>query len=105
MTLWEATATVLVVDGDPVERSRAAQILRSAAYRVIEAESAEADIVIFPELALCGYPPEDLLLRKDFIALGKATARQVAAHTGKCAAVFGAPYLEKEGLFNAAIVA
>ena len=31
------------------------------------AEDKEADILIFPELALTGYPPEDLLLRESFI--------------------------------------
>ena len=36
-----------------------------AAYRQAEAES--ADIAIFPELAVCGYPPEDLLLKSAFV--------------------------------------
>ena len=31
------------------------------------AKKLEADIVLFPELALCGYPPEDLLLKKHFV--------------------------------------
>ena len=31
-----------------------------------EAKQANVDLLVFPELALCGYPPEDLLLREDF---------------------------------------
>ena len=31
-----------------------------------KAKQASVDLLIFPELALCGYPPEDLLLREDF---------------------------------------
>ena len=43
-----------------------------------QAENEGADLVIFPELSLCGYPPKDLLLRKDFLraqelALGEIT--------------------------------
>ena len=32
------------------------------------AQKAGADLVVFPELAVCGYPPEDLLLKKHFVA-------------------------------------
>ena len=32
------------------------------------AQKAGADLVVFPELAICGYPPEDLLLKKHFVA-------------------------------------
>ncbi len=33
-----------------------------------QAKQAKADLVVFPELAVCGYPPEDLLLKKHFVA-------------------------------------
>ena len=36
--------------------------------RLEEAREAEADLVLFPELAVTGYPPEDLLLRPSFVA-------------------------------------
>ena len=32
------------------------------------AQKAGAELVVFPELAVCGYPPEDLLLKKHFVA-------------------------------------
>ena len=42
-------------------------------YSALAAEEKEADILIFPELALTGYPPEDLLLRESFV--GKFNGR------------------------------
>ena len=35
---------------------------------VTQAQKAGAELVVFPELAVCGYPPEDLLLKKHFVA-------------------------------------
>ena len=58
------------------------------AYR--RADDAGCDVALFPELAICGYPPEDLLLKAGFVADGAealaALARQV---TGRCVAVVG----------------
>ena len=34
---------------------------------ILKARRQKSDIVVFPELALCGYPPEDLLLKKEFL--------------------------------------
>ncbi len=58
-----------------------------AAYR--EAEEAGCDLAVFPELAVTGYPPEDLLLRPGFVADSRAALAKVAAETGRCAAVVG----------------
>jgi len=68
-----------------------------------EAESMGADLVCFPELALCGYPPEDLLLKRDFLA-GCSRSLQVLAHeVGETAVLVGTIDL-CEDLFNAAAV-
>ncbi len=56
---------------------------------VRSADAADADLALFPELALTGYPPEDLLLRAGFVEENLETARKLAAETGRCAAVFG----------------
>ena len=70
------------------------------------AEAAGADICVVPELAIPGYPPEDLLLKPAFVADNLAALEKVAAATGQCAAVVGyvgaAP--GGEGLANAAAV-
>ena len=54
-----------------------------------EAESAGADVAVFPELALTGYPPEDLLLKPTFVRDNQKVLQRVAERTGRCAAVLG----------------
>ena len=49
---------------------------------VAEARDAHgADVVLFPELALSGYPPEDLLLRPSFLSDCEAALQRIAATT------------------------
>jgi NAD+ synthase (glutamine-hydrolysing) len=70
------------------------------------AEAAAADLCVVPELAITGYPPEDLLLKPGFVADNVAALEKVAAVTGQCAVVVGfvgaAP--DGTGLANAAAV-
>ena len=54
-----------------------------------EAESVESDIVIFPELAITGYPPEDLLLRESFIGKNFAVLEEIAAFSSHTSGVIG----------------
>jgi len=63
-----------------------------------------ADVVVFPELALSGYPPEDLLLRQGFIRQIEAGIKEIAKNTTDIIVVFGAPRSQRGELFNAAIV-
>jgi NAD+ synthase (glutamine-hydrolysing) len=67
------------------------------------AEAVGADVVVFPELAVTGYPPEDLLLRPAFVAEAQATLDKIATRTGATAAVIGFPLAERD-LYNAAAV-
>src|SRR5580692_5550501 len=53
------------------------------------AERAGADICVVPELAIPGYPPEDLLLKPGFVADNLKAMEKVAAATGQCAVVVG----------------
>jgi NAD+ synthase (glutamine-hydrolysing) len=65
------------------------------------AEEAGADIAVFPELAVCGYPPEDLVLKPAFVEDCRDAMERLAARTGDCAAVVG--YVDGDrDLFNAA---
>ncbi len=69
-----------------------------------QAESAGCDLAVFPELAVTGYPPEDLLLKPGFIADNLAALDRIAAATtGRCVAVVGFVHLDRD-LFNAAAV-
>ena len=58
-----------------------------AAYR--RGADAGAEIVVCPELAITGYPPRDLLLRKDFAAKNLETLNRIAAATGKTGLLVG----------------
>ncbi len=58
-----------------------------AAYR--EAEASSADIAVFTELAVCGYPPEDLLLKSAFVEETQETLKSIAEEVGSCVAVIG----------------
>ncbi len=82
------------------------------AYRT--AEAAGCDVALFPELATCGYPPEDLLLKPGFIADAAALDSLAAQVTRHCAAVVGwveghrtpgaDPHDSTDGPWNAAAV-
>ena len=67
------------------------------------AEAAGCDIVAFPELAITGYPPEDLVLKPGFVADNLAALETVAARTGRCAAVVGYVAADRD-IYNAAAV-
>jgi NAD+ synthase (glutamine-hydrolysing) len=81
--------------------------LEGNAARILEtyerAEADACDLVAFPELAITGYPPEDLLLRPAFVAQAQESIEKVAARTGRAVAVLGFPFLERD-LYNAAAV-
>ena len=63
-----------------------------------------ADVVLFPELALSGYPPEDLLQRPDFLASCEAALARIAAATQGIVAIVGHPESAGAVVFNAASV-
>ena len=67
------------------------------------AEREGCDLIAFPELALTGYPPEDLLLRPAFVAQAVEMLEKVATHTGRCAAIIGYPEPDRD-LYNSAAV-
>jgi len=61
------------------------------------AAAIDADLVAFPELAITGYPPEDLLLRPAFVTEAMDALEKIAARTGNTAAVVGFPELLDDG--------
>ena len=67
--------------------------LKNNTDRIVEtvrwAEDQGADIVVFPELSITGYPPEDLLLREGFVAANLAALETVAKQVGDIVAVVG----------------
>ena len=67
-----------------------------------EADQQGADLLVCSELALTGYPPEDLLLRSDLMVRVEAALARVVAWQGRCAILVGHPWREGEALYNAA---
>ncbi len=67
--------------------------------------AAGADLVLFPELALTGYPPEDLLLREHFLTDAAAALRELAAETHEPIAVVGFPERAQDVYNSAAVLA
>lgn len=61
------------------------------------------DLVLFPELAIPGYPPEDLLLKPSFIEANRACLMELLPHTRSITAIVG--FVDVDGdIFNAAAV-
>src|SRR6059058_5843864 len=71
--------------------------------RLEEARSAGADLVLFPELAVTGYPPEDLLLRPGFVRAAATSLREIAAQGDGIVALVGVPHFDGD-LYNACAV-
>jgi len=73
------------------------------------AEKEGSDLVLFPELAVSGYPPKDLLDRRSFLAESDRTVARIARASGSAVWLYGAPIENraKSGrpVFNAAVAA
>lgn len=80
---------------------------RSMIEAIKEAKAARADLVVFSELSVCGYPAKDFLQYPDFIAYCEESLNRIAAHcTDGVAAIVGSPTLnpvvEGKDLYNSA---
>ena len=74
---------------------------------IAEARDLGADLVVFSELSVCGYPPLDLLEHKSFIDSCWQTVNRIAQNTSGIAVIIGAPLLNTQpkgkNLFNSAL--
>jgi NAD+ synthase (glutamine-hydrolysing) len=76
---------------------------RKIIERLEEAERLGADVASFPELAVTGYPPEDLLIKTDFIRENLACLDEIARHARHTSAIVG--FVDSgDHLYNAAAV-
>ena len=67
-----------------------------------DARSAGADLIMFPEMAISGYPPEDLLLRPGFMKQCHAVLEELVEGVRGIDVVIGHPWQEGETRYNAA---
>ncbi|MCX8102902.1 MAG: NAD+ synthase [Candidatus Bipolaricaulota bacterium] len=82
--------------------------LEGNAQKVLEylerARAENVDILAFPELTLTGYPPEDLLFRRDFLRATKETLTKTIPHARDLLAIIGFAEHERDRIYNAAAV-
>jgi NAD+ synthase (glutamine-hydrolysing) len=93
LALCQINATVGDIAGNA---QRIREGMRTAAHE-------GAQLILFPELALTGYPPEDLLLKEHFLADAAAALRELAADTHGAVAIVGFPE-RAEDVYNAAAI-
>ncbi len=66
--------------------------------------STDYDIIVFPELSITGYPPQDLLTNSSFIEQASETLESIVENVGKQVVVIGFPRKKGEHLFNSAAI-
>jgi NAD+ synthase (glutamine-hydrolysing) len=71
--------------------------------RLEEAKRKAADVILFPELIVTGYPPEDLLLRPGFIRAAERSLEEIARACRGITALVGTPHFDRD-LYNACAV-
>ncbi|MFA5250993.1 MAG: NAD+ synthase [Phycisphaerae bacterium] len=69
-----------------------------------EAISSKVDLLVFPELAVCGYPPEDLLHKKHFLEDCRAAVEKLAADCPKGTIIVGFPDTHEGDCYNSAAI-
>ena len=94
-----AIAQVDMMVGDVDRNAR-----KIEAYCLRARDDFQADLVVFPELSLAGYPPEDLLLRESFVQWCESALYSLLPRVKGIDVVIGLPWRDSKGLRNAAVV-
>ena len=97
MALRIALAQLNLLVGD-IE-GNAGRIINAAARA---RDEQQADLIVFPELSLTGYPPEDLVLRNELIMRVEASLETLCRSISGIVAVVGYPKQREDGLYNSA---
>lgn len=71
---------------------------------ISKAKKEKADVVVFPELAVAGYPPQDLLMERSFLEANRKALDEIVKKTEGIAAIVGFVDYNDDDLFNAAAV-
>ena len=91
------TIRVALAQMNAVVGGLSANVATIGRFRAMAA-AAGADFVLTPELALTGYPPEDLLLREGFVEAARAAALEVGLETGVPPVLLGTVVVEGPGV-------
>jgi NAD+ synthase len=95
------TLTIALAQVNPVVGDVAGN---AATVRAVRRRAGDADLILFPELFIAGYPPEDLVLKPAFQAACRGAIEELARETaqGGPAMIVGTPWVEDGKLYNAA---
>ena len=93
---------IAVAQLNPIVGDVAGNLERARAARA-QAAHDRADVIVFPEMFIAGYPPEDLVLRPAFQSACRAAIETLARETadGGPAVLIGSPWVEDAKLYNA----
>ena len=69
-----------------------------------KAISEQAELVLLPELAICGYPPQDLLLRPDFLIKIKDEVENIIEQTNEVGLLLSTPWIVENKIFNSVLL-
>jgi len=96
---------IAVAQLNPVMGDIAGNLVKARAARAQAAEM-KADLILFTELFIAGYPPEDLVLKPSFVAACEHAVRELAADTadGGPGVIIGTPLRRESGLHNSVMV-
>src|SRR6266581_40524 len=99
----EPQFTITLAQLNPTVGDVAGNAAKARAARE-KAQADGADLVVLPELFICGYPPEDLVLKPAFQAACREAVEELARETagGGPAMLIGTPWVEDGKLYNAA---
>jgi NAD+ synthase len=104
MTESAATLSIAIGQLNPVMGDIAGNV-EKARGALAEAQAAGADLLVLTELFLCGYPPEDLVLRPAVQAACREAAEALARDTADAPGVIvGAPWVDEDGLHNSILL-
>ncbi|MGE3305967.1 MAG: NAD+ synthase [Rhizobiaceae bacterium] len=100
------TLRIAVAQLNPIVGDVAGNLAKAREARA-DAARQGADLILFTELFLAGYPPEDLVLKPAFLAACEKAAKDIAKDTtdGGPAVIIGTPLKRKSGLHNSVVVA
>ena len=94
-------AKIKLIQENPIVGDISGNLLK-AKEEVMKAEKKGIDLVIFSEMFLCGYPPEDLVLRSDFIKKIDDAIEELKELTSNISIVIGAPSKKNNDIYNSA---
>jgi NAD+ synthase (glutamine-hydrolysing) len=95
---------IALAQTNPVVGDVETNVTRMLALCLRAQEALRADLVIFPELALCGYPPEDLLFHRGFARDVSQALERLGASLNGMAVLVGYPEYDGDHIYNSAML-